>query len=219
MSRKSRTARRISRKDPVRSPALRIVVVSEGKVTEPGYLKVFFDRLHGDQSSARLVLRKGVGDPRAVVERAIKESKELRHNRLGGRDTVWAMFDRDEHPRFAQAKDMARGNRRNRIRFAISNPCFELWGILHYQECDAPLDRHECQKKLGELCPGYSNKKGKIFDDPEVIESKYQDAVGRAENALTRRREEGDPEGNPSTTVHRLTEHILEVVERSRRKK
>ena len=93
----------------------------------------------------------------------------------------------------------------------MSNPCFELWGILHYQECNAPLNRHECQKKLDELCQGYSNKKGKIFDDPGVIESKYRDAVGRAENALARREKEGDPGGNPSTTVHRLTEHILEA--------
>ena len=215
MSRGGRAARCIGRKPPVRSPALRIVVVTEGKVTEPGYLDVF-DHLHGDRSFARLVQRRGVGDPRAVVERAIKESKELGHDRLGSQDTVWAMFDRDVHPRFAQAKDMARGNG---IRLAISNPCFELWGILHYQECDAPLDRHECQKMLGELCPGYSNKKGKVFDDPEVIESKYRDAVGRAENSLTRRREEGNPEGNPSTTVHRLTEHIRSGGARAERKK
>ena len=47
--------------------------------------------------------------------------------------------------------------------------------------------------------------------DPEVIESNYRDAVGRAENSLTRRREEGNPEGNPSTTVHRLTEHLLSL--------
>ena len=110
---------------------------------------------------------------------------------------------------------MAHGNG---IRLAISNPCFELWGILHYQECNASLDRHECQKKLGVLCPSYSNKKGKVFDDPEVIESKYRDAVGRAENSRIRRREEGNRWGNPSTTVHRLTEHILEIVEQSRRK-
>ena len=217
MSRKSRIARPTGRKSPVREPALRIVVAAEGAVTELGYLKVF-DHFHGDRSSARLVVKGGAGDPRAVVERAIEESKKLKREPLDRRDTVWAMFDRDEHPRFDQAKDMAR---RNRIPLAISNPCFELWGILHYQEYDAPMDRHECQRKLGKLCPSYSNKNRKIFDDPEVIESKYRDAVGRAENALTRRREEGDPEGNPSTTVHRLTEHILSlsVTARSKRKK
>ena len=118
------------------------------------------------------------------------------------------MFDRDEHPRFDEAKNMAYGNG---IRLAISNPCFELWGILHYQEYNAPLDRHECQRKLGELCPYYSNKKKKSFDDTKVIEDNYRNAVRRAENSLARREEEGDPEGNPSTTVYRLTEHILYV--------
>ena len=209
--------RRIDRRASARGLASRIVVVTEGAVTEPGYLRTF-DRLHGDQSSARLVVIGGAGDPRAVVERAIDESKELKRDPLGSRDTVWAMFDRDEHPRFDEAKDMAHGNG---VRLAVSNPCFELWGILHYQEYDAPLDRHECQRMLGELCPSYSNRKGKIFDDPEVIGSKYRDAVGRAEGSLTRRREEGNPEGNPSTTVHRLTEHILSlsVTARSKRKK
>ena len=209
--------RRIDRRASARGLASRIVVVTEGAVTEPSYLRTFY-RLHGDRSSVRLVLIRGAADPRAVVERAIKESKKLKRDPLGSRDTVWAMFDRDEHSRFAQAKDMARGNG---IRLAISNPCFELWGILHYQEYDAPLDRHECQRTLGELCPSYSSKEGKIFDDQEVIEHNYRDAVGRAENSLTRRREEGDPEGNPSTTVHRLTEHILSlsVTARSKRKK
>ena len=215
MSRKRRAARRVSRKNLGRSPDLRIVVVTEGAVTEPGYLRTF-DRLHRDQSSAKLVVIPDAGDPRAVVERAIEESRESKRDRLGSHDAVWAMFDRDDHLRFDEAKDMARGNG---IRLAVSDPCFELWGILHYQECNAPLDRHECQKKLGELCPGYRNKKRKVFDDPEVIESKYRDAVRRAENSLTRRREEGDPEGNPSSTVHHLTECILSDDAQTERKK
>ena len=209
MSRKNRTARRIRRKPPVRSPARRVVVVAEGATTEPRYLREF-DRLFGDRKAVRLELIKGAGVPRSVVERAVEVSRASKRNRLGGQDSVWAMFDRDEHPRFDEAKDMAQ---RNGIRLAISNPCFELWGIYHYQECNAPLDRYECQRKLGELCPDYSHEKGKIFDDPEVIRSNYRDAVGRADSTLARREEEGDPEGNPSTTVHRLTEHILCVVE------
>ena len=90
--------------------------------------------------------------------------------------------------------------------------------MFHYQKCDSPLNRHECQTKLGKLHPGYSGKGGKIFDDPKVIESNYRDAVRRAKYSLARREEEGDPEGNPSTTVHRLTEHILCVVARFKRK-
>ena len=214
MSRKSRTARGIDRRAPVRDPAPRVVVVAEGAVTEPGYLKEF-NHIHGDRSSARLVPIGGVGYPRAVVERAIAESRKSRRDRLGGRDSVWAMFDRDEHPRFDEAKNMADGND---VRLAISNPCFELWAILHYRECDAPIDRHECRKTLEKLHPGYGAGGRKRFDDPKAIESKYRDAVERARKSLTRREEEGDPGGNPSTTVHHLTEHILCLVARSKRK-
>lgn len=125
------------------------------------------------------------------------------------------MFDRDEHPRFHEAKNMAAGKG---VPLAISDPCFELWAILHYRECDAPLDRHECQRTLEELHPGYGSKRRKVFDDPEVIKSNYRDAVERARSSFARREEEGDPGGNPSTTVHHLTEHILCVVARSGRK-
>ena len=125
------------------------------------------------------------------------------------------MFDRDEHPRFDEAKNMAAGND---VRLAISDPCFELWAILHYQECDAPLTRQECQRTLEELHPDYESRGRKVFDDPKVIESKYRDAVERARSSFARREEEGDPGGNPSTTVHHLTEHILCVVARSGRK-
>ena len=196
-------ARRIARRHGTRPPAARIVVVTEGVSTEPAYLKAF-NRYHGDRS-ARLVTIGVGGDPRAVVERAIEESRKLKIDPLAARDSIWAMFDRDVHARFDEATDLARGNR---IALAVSNPCFELWGILHYQEQDAPLGRHECQRKLGELCPDYRAGGGKVFDDPEAIEQRYSVAVERASVSVERRNEEGAPGGNPSTTVYLLTEHI-----------
>ena len=196
-------ARRIARRHANRPLAARIVVTTEGSLTEPEYLKVF-NRFHRHQS-VRLVPIGVGGDPRAVVERAIKESKKLKNDSLARRDSVWAMFDRDIHARFAEAKDLARGNG---IPVAISNPCFELWAILHYQEQHAPLDRHQCQRKLGELCPDYNAGAGKVFGDRNVIEQHYLVAVERAKVSVQRRDEERTPGGNPSTTVHRLTEFI-----------
>ena len=159
----------------------------------------------GDPSAVRPKIIPAAGDPRAVVERAIVELRKLRGDKLASRDSVWAMFDRDEHPRFNEAKILARDNG---ISMAISNPCFELWGIFHYRGYDAPLDRYECQRQLARLCSTYVSDRGKLFDDPEIIRDNYADARQRAETSLTRRLEEGTPEGNPSTTVHRLTERI-----------
>ena len=206
-------ARRVARRVGTRAPAARVVIVTEGASTEPTYLGVF-RRLHGNQS-VRVVPIGGAGDPRGVVERAIEESEKLKGDPLADRDSVWAMFDRDAHARFDEAKDLARGNS---IPLAVSNPCFELWAVFHYRDYDAPIDRHGCQQMLRELCPGYKRKGGKVFDDQGVIEDDYPSAVERAERSLANREAERVAEGNPSTTVHRLTEHICCLAERMKRR-
>lgn len=203
----SRRRRPVGRRRPARRPAVRIVVATEGSSTEPAYLTAF-NRLFGNES-VRLALVSGVGDPRAVVQRAIQELGKSKGDPLGNDDFAWAMFDRDDHVRFAEAKDIARGKG---IGLAVSNPCFELWGIFHYRDQEAPLDRHQCQRMLEELCPGYERKGRKSFSDTQVIGQYYGDALGRAQRSLENRSIEGDREGNPSTTVHRLTEHLVQAV-------
>ena len=196
-------AKRIGRKPAKRPPAARIVVATEGKLTEPEYLRNFA-RIHFDQSVRVVPIPVG-GDPRTVVERAIEVSQKSKSDRLASNDSVWAMFDRDSHQRFDEARDLAHGNH---IRLAISNPCFELWGVFHYKEQNAPLSRWECQRELGDLCPDYSAGGKKVFGNREVIEQRYPVAVERANLSVKRREEEGNPGGNPSTTVHKLTEFI-----------
>lgn len=194
-------ARRFARRDPSRQPKALIVVVTEGTSTEPGYFKVF-KQLHGSESAALKVIPLGA-DPRAVVERAIDETPL--DPEPSGNDSVWAVFDRDDHERFNEAVDLARGNN---IKTAVSNPCFELWGILHYELLDAPTHRHDCQRRLRELCGGYRQSSGKRFEDAGVVNGQHGEAVRRARELLRRRNQEGEPSGNPSTTVHELTEWI-----------
>ena len=179
-----------------------MVVVTEGTVTEAGYFKRF-DRLHGTQSAKLVIIPLGA-DPRAVVQRAIKEQRRASGDLDAEQDSFWAVFDRDAHSRFAEAVDLAQGNG---IRTAISDPCFELWAILHYELFDAPCSRHDCQRRLRELCPGYEAD-GKRFEDEAVIRDQHEDAVHRAKVLLARRREEGTPHGNPSTTMHGLAEFV-----------
>ena len=206
-------ARRVGRKSGAREPAMRIVIVTEGKNTEPSYL-LAFHRIYGN-NTVRLRPIGGVGDPRAVVDRAIAERNEARRDPLGRRDSFWAMFDRDDHPRFHEAVNLARGND---IPLAISNPCFELWGILHYEDQDAYIHRHDCQRRLGELCQGYLPRADKVFDDTDVIRGRYCEAKERGKRSLERRRQEGDPSGNPSSSVHHLTECIRFPFRKPKRK-
>ena len=204
--------KRLSRRAPVREPATIIIVFTEGEKTEPQYLEMF-KKIHVEPFVKRSVfdlkIISGVGVPITVVDRAIQELEDL-GGPLSREDSVWAMFDKDEHPKFQEAKRTARSKG---VHLAVSNPCFEIWGIYHYQDWQSEIERHPCQKKLEKLCSGYSRKSGKTFANEDIIKNKYRDAIENAEKSLNSREEEGDPEGNPSTSVHCLIKTILSKVE------
>jgi hypothetical protein len=113
------------------------------------------------------------------------------------------VFDVDEHPRLAEAIALAG---RHSIGLAISNPCLELWFLLHFEDRTAYIDRHDvqrrAQKHLG--CD-------KVLTDPalHMLADRYPDAVARATRLDDKHRGDGSVIGaNPSTTVWRLIEEI-----------
>ena len=195
-------SRRPSRRGPRRELKPRVFVVTEGEKTEPQYILEFL-RIHHAPNVE--VVPTGF-EPRAVVEKANKLRTAAKPNsRSRTKPCVWAVFDRDEHPRYEQAQRLAK---EKAISVAVSNPCFELWAVFHYRDHAAPIDRHECQKLLEELCGGYRAKSGKLFNDPEVIRANHDGAVRRGKQSLRDRELEGDPLGNPSTSMHELMERI-----------
>ena len=175
-----------------------MIAVTEGEKTEPQYITEFA-RIH---RAPNVRIEKTGFDPQRVVEKAIELKRSLGR---GTRAHVWAVFDRDEHLRFKEALKLAH---RNDIRVAVSNPCFELWAVFHYQDQAAPIDRHNCQRLLDRLCGSYQADQGKLFKDTDAIRSKHDVAVQRGKRSLRDREKEGDPQGNPSMSVHVLMESI-----------
>jgi hypothetical protein len=82
--------------------------------------------------------------PLQLVERAVAaqraEAYDARRARGRAHDQIWCVFDRDEHPNFASAVDLAA---HHGIRLAMSNPCIELWFLLHFEDQTAFIDRRE----------------------------------------------------------------------------
>lgn len=207
---------RLSRKAPDKDPATIMIVVTEGEKTEPRYLKMFkiiHVPPHIEKSTFNLRIITGIGVPKTVVDRAVQELEDLQGSFSGEDSSVWAMFDRDEHPEFKEVKDKARSKG---VHLAVSNPCFEIWGIYHYQDWQGHIERDQCQKKLEQLCLSYNRNSSKIFKDLDAIKNKYRDAIKNAEKSLNSREREGDPEGNPSTSVHFLIKAILSKIEEPR---
>jgi RloB-like protein len=115
---------------------------------------------------------------------------------------VWCVFDVDDHTRFDDAVQMARDNG---IELAVSNPCFELWLLLHFQDSPGMRGRTRIQKLLRQHVPGYDKKVEYATYDPG-----YGEAVTRAERLNEAAEKDGEPGRNATTGVYRLTESIRE---------
>ena len=124
-------------------------------------------------------------------------------------DQVWAVFDRDEHPNYDAAIRLCE---QHKVGVARSNPCFELWLILHDADFDRSDDRHQVQAHLRGLHSEYDPAAGKTCDCGEMI-SRVEDAERRALRQLQRRDEEGNKFGAPSTTVGDLTAAIRKAAD------
>ena len=98
---------------------------------------------------------------------------------------------------------------------ARSNPCFELWLILHERDFDAMLDRHQIQAELARIRSDYDKDGSKTLDFDDLVK-RVSEAEDRAARQLARRGEERIPYNNPSTTVGMLTNAIRVADAKSR---
>lgn len=185
-----------------RHPLARFLIVCEGEVTETYY---FSDLKRLEKIPVELKFRSGAS-PKTLVEWALEEKKTA--ERLAKRDRdnfskfdeVWVVCDTDDHPLMAEAKQQATANG---IKMAISNPCFELWALLHFQEQFAYVHRD----KLRELCVRHIPRYEKRLPVAELIE-RYKDALDRANRLQQWHASRDTPGANPSTDVHKLVERM-----------
>ena len=113
---------------------------------------------------------------------------------------MWCVFDVDDHPRVADARQMAADNG---IELAISNPCFELWLLLHFRDGPGMQHRDKIKELLVHYVQGYD--KNVKFSE---FSAGYQQAVTRAKRLDNSAESDGNAGRNPTTGVYRLTEII-----------
>jgi hypothetical protein len=196
--------RRPARRAPHRDPKPLVLVVCEGAVTEPEYLQGFRTACSNPRVSIEVYPGKGV--PKTIVEVAKEHKKraELRAQRERDEnlryDSVWCVFDFDDHPAIPDATQMARDNA---IDLAVSNPCIELWLLLHFQDQPGMQHRDKVDALLKRHVPDYDK-----HIDFAAYERGYCDAVKRARRLDADAERDNEPGRNPTTGVWRLTESI-----------
>ena len=180
-----------------------IRVLTEGGVTEPSYLTAWArsnrHRVHLDLSDSGMA-------PITLVDRAKVYVRRRRRARRDDRefDEIWCVFDIDEHANVRTAISNAKDSG---IEVAVSNPCVELWLLLHVEDQTAFISRRDAQRRAKQLqltCGKRIPKKAlnRLFDC-------FAPARQRA-RALDQRHvgNASPPRSNPSTDIWRLVDRI-----------
>lgn len=195
--------RGLGRRVGARRPKARFTIFCEGQNTEPSYLRCLGARVRNALVAVEVV--GGVGTPFTIATAASAAKRtSIRGDSFEKNDETWAVFDRDVHPRFHEAIALCQ---REGVKVAQSNPCFEVWLLLHLVDYDRACDRHSVQRDLADRHAPYAADKRKLVD-AEMLLADISLAEKRASIQCKRREQERRALGPPSTTVHLLTEAI-----------
>lgn len=195
MSRRLKDQRNLQRKSKTRGERSRILIVTEGEETEPQYFRGLSRHLRATGVEVFGVHVVGEGrDPSRVVRKAAKMSDDgaLVGDR-DGYDSVWCVFDVDEHSRLASAIGAAK---KMGFGVAVSNPCFEIWILWHYEEHHGHVGKRDLKIKLRQ-CGIAGKDLPSSFPYRSVV-----DAISRVKNR------DGDIPANPGSNVWVLAQHM-----------
>lgn len=121
----------------VKSPRL-IVIAAEGRATE----NIYFEAMRQDLCATNVQLvvlnRDDDNSNPANVHRQIKAFMD-EYNILDD-DQLWIVVDRDDWKEKMLAEIAQLCQQNSNLRFCMSNPCFELWLILHLEDVSAYSD-------------------------------------------------------------------------------
>ncbi|WP_084497507.1 RloB family protein [Nocardia amamiensis] len=175
------------RRPPFRNPATLILIVCGGEVTEPAYFHGLRRHVRNPATKSTVAVRPE--DPKRVVTFAARNRTDY--------DQVWCVLDVDEF----DYTDASRIARAAKIDLAVSNPCFEYWLLLHFENCDAVLMCYrDVEKRLKKHLPSYDKSALRFADYVMGVEEAMQRAKSRCVD-------NGDEcRTNPSTGVWRLVE-------------
>ncbi|MDT0527505.1 RloB family protein [Micromonospora sp. DSM 115977] len=173
-----------------------VVVFCEGKNSEPDYINGL-KRLPEitDNTALNLELHPEQGVPLTLVRMAADRLADPEV------DECWCIFDTEwpkNHPNLFDARQLAQAKG---IGLVISNPCFELWLILHHREFTRFVSTAEAESMSRKL----DGRAGKSIDSNVYMPLRKQ-AARRAERLDQSHSRNGTafPDDNPSSGMHRF---------------
>ena len=189
---------RFQRRHSFREPKKFFIIATEGECTE----RIYFNALKPprDETIQLKVLptKKGHSDPREVLARLKSYEREAGS---GQRDELWLVVDYDSWTEAALDEVSTAVAALPKYHLALSNPCFELWLVLHFRETSSP-NPSQLQSILAKELGSYS----KNGYDVEPMKPKVAAAITRAQRMDTPPQEPWPRK--PGTHVYRLVARL-----------
>lgn len=197
-----------------------ILIVTEGEKSEPKYFEHF--RTRQNNVEVRVVPNSKNGSKTDYLNLIRKASRICKDDDLSPKsgDSVWIVADGDVNYQAAdaikkknEALTQARATaEKEAYSLLISNPCFELWYLLHLRYTTAHLPDYDAVKKALEQA-GIKDYE-KHNDLYEQLASETIEAIKHAKRLETHQVENGfilplGIDANPFTEVYRLVEKLL----------
>ena len=207
---KRREEASLERHEPIKVEKPTILIVCEGKNTEPSYFRKF-------KLSTATIKAIGEGyNTISLVNRASQLSNENKY------DQVWCVFDKDDFSLedFNNAIDIAEAQN---FKVAYSNQAFEYWIILHLEDHQGGgMHRDDYDKKLNYLLKPFGIKYDgqgskiiteEIFDilegiDENTNKERVEIAIKRAKRNLKNHEDVSPALAESSTTVFKLVNEL-----------
>jgi len=201
-----------SRREKFRKPRRKVIIVCEGEKTEINY----FNGLRTRNSGVEIISVHGGTHPKHIVKYAEERMGMKWSIDFDEGDGVWCAFDVDENTN-SDIKDTYEHAKTKNIQIALSNPCFELWFLLHYKQIFSQISRQDTVKELKTFIKDYE-KNEKIN---HLLKDKLFTAISSAEKLNEIHQKKGveliSRDSNPSTQVFKLVKFIQQLVEKNKK--
>lgn len=193
-------------------------IYCEGEKTEPNYFRGYIEKSFPGNRRLSIIRIEDTkkNTPVQLVEEAVK-AKNSKGCPEG--DVFWVVFDRESEAKYSKElhQKAYQQAQANGVNIALSNVCFEIWILLHFEKNTAAYSSYNDLKSNSNLCKyhisNYDKGNKRIF---EVISDRVD--VAR-ENAVTMNRATKDCadlswtkpyQWNPFSDVYKLLDAMDE---------
>lgn len=197
-----RRKRPLDRSTNVVRDANLIVIASEDKYA----VRQYFDFFRSTKIQFKVLeTEEGKSAPEHVLARLDEYKREFD---IGEGDQFWLVSDCDHWIEPGHLKNLIhviKECRRKGIQVALSNPCFELWLLLHFAEFppEDTLTCAELENRIRKAVGGYD--KARVFNLP-INHDRVKSAV---ERSADNKPPTSDISDRPYTAVHRIIQDLL----------